>query len=104
MSHFAELLPLKAQRRPQARLEKPFALGWVEPRPARSRWDGLSRAQPRIVASNRSRGISRPFKNENSANETQKSRIAKMLIVDDRRHWWRKSGRGRDSPRQRVIT
>ncbi|WFT93188.1 hypothetical protein QA633_33460 [Bradyrhizobium barranii] len=34
MSHFAELLPLKAQRRPQARLEKPFALGWVEPRPA----------------------------------------------------------------------
>jgi len=30
----AEFLPLKAQRRPQARLEKPLALAIIEPRPA----------------------------------------------------------------------
>ena len=29
----AEFLPVKAQRRLQARLEKPLALRWVEPRP-----------------------------------------------------------------------
>jgi hypothetical protein len=48
---FPEFPPLKAQRRFQARLEN------------RSRCAGLSRAQPCIVASNRSRGISQPFNN-----------------------------------------
>jgi hypothetical protein len=62
-----EFLPFEAQCCPQASLEKPFALRWVEPRPALHR--GLEQITRHLAT----------FQNENSASETQKTEIANML-------------------------
>jgi hypothetical protein len=92
-----EFLPLKAQRRLQPRLEKPVPLLRGEPRPALHR--GLKQISVPHLAI---------FQNENSANETQKSKNANMLRArggaaeGDMPQGTRRPIAG--GPRQRVIT
>jgi hypothetical protein len=67
---FGEFPPLKPQRRPQARLKKPFALLRVEPRPA------LHRALEQIIAPHlatfRKRGAAN--RDDVSGNKSNRSR------------------------------
>ncbi|MGM4875759.1 hypothetical protein AB7645_31530 [Bradyrhizobium sp. 956_D2_N1_5] len=61
----AEFLPLKPERRPQARLEKPLALAIIEPRPTAH--GSLEQITRHLAA----------FQKREFASEPQKSKIAK---------------------------
>jgi hypothetical protein len=77
----AEFLPLKPQRRPQECFGKSLALTIIEPVPALHR--GLEQITRHFAT----------FQNENSGSETQKSRIANMLIGFTRSHVFRRESR-----------